>query len=501
MSEKLEGYKLKCKTYLSTIDIHRLRGYGRSIGVARPTAKGKEELIEDIVAILAFELVPIPISKRGAPVKNDAVDEAIPNKLEAIKAECFAGTIMMDLPEYDFEEEYRKVMIASKYNVLRLNDPGKDTAEILSSIHSRGQISFEGEECVLLPLDGSIPEDHIPVPAPLIEEFKLRDGDYIVCNLLEKQGAKKVGKIAAIDNILVACLQDRDRPHFEDCHAQYSKERYKFVANKQHKVALCRTMNWLYPISKGQRCCVVSAPKAGKTKMLLELANAISSQNSEIDVFVLLVDQTPETVAEFRREYGELGLVSTTYEDDADRQVFVADMVLKRAKRFAEFGRDVVIFVDSLSALARAFNDTEASIGGKTLPCGLEVKTLHYLKKYLGTARSLEEGGSITIIGTVNAETGNPMDDIIARELAEFATLKLELNEGLALRRVYPAIDFEKTQAKYNAMIKSEEENQLDATLHNSILPRVGLDGVLNMLKEAPSKVAFMEKIKNFDEK
>jgi transcription termination factor Rho len=137
-------------------------------------------------------------------------------------------------------------------------------------------------------------------------------------------------------------------------------------------------------------------------------------------------------------------------------------------------------------------------MGGKTLPCGLEVKTIHYLKKYFGTARCLEEGGSITIFGSLNVETGNPMDDIIARELSELATLKIELSEELALRRVYPAIQFEKSQGKYNKEIKPNEDFETEILVRNKVLPNIGSEGLLTLLNDSDTKKEFEEKIKTF---
>jgi transcription termination factor Rho len=218
--------------------------------------------------------------------------------------------------------------------------------------------------------------------------------------------------------------------------------------------------------------------------------------NPAAEVMLLLVDQSYEMLSEFHRAFGDLNFLYTTYEDDVDRQVFVADYILKRAKRYAESGKDVVLFVDSLTALAHAFNDTEASMGGKTLPCGLEVKTIHYLKKYFGAARSLEKGGSITIIGALVVDTGDPMDDVLARELFEIATLELVLNSQLATKRIYPAIDFEKSRGKYNTKIKTSEEEECEFLFKNNVLPKLGDIGVIELLSETKTKENFMQTVK-----
>lgn len=490
-SEKIERYKLKCKDYLVTIDIHRLRAYGRSIGVDRPAAKNKEDLIEDILAILAFELAPVERSKRGAPVKNDVVDDRIPAKMAEIKAECFAGDVMIDIPKFDLKKEYnelRKRMGGSSWT-FEVNDPGKGKTGLVSKIISRGQVSYVDGEWLLYRQDGSIPENKIPIPVELVEKHKLRDGDFITCNFYEQGDFQRVEVITSINGVILQCLKE-DRRNFNDCAACYSKERIKLFSQRYSSVAN-KCIDWLVPLSYGQRACVVSTPKAGKTRMILQLAEAVSSLNRGLEVIVLLVDQTHETVGEFRREFGDKGLIYTTYEDDVDRQVYVADWALQRAKRYAEMGKNVVFFIDSLTALARAYNDTEDSMGGKTLPCGLEVKTIHYLKRYFGTARCLEEGGSITMFGSLSIETGNPMDDIIARELSEFSTLKVELSDELAIKRIYPALDVEKTYGKYNEMLKTEAETKMEMLLRNNVLPHVGLEGAFNIFEQAQDKEEF----------
>ena len=493
--ENLEKFKLRCKNYLATIDLHRLRAYGRHIGVERPAAKDKESLIEDIVAILAYELSPVERSKRGAPVKNDAVDPRIPEKIAAIKAECFVNDVMMDLPEFNFEKRYREMKEAQGDGLyLVLNDPAVERDGKVTDVTVRGQVSCMDDEWLLLPLDGSLPEQKVPIPAFVMEQNHLREGDVINCRCREKDDWKKVEVILSINGVGTVML--KDRANFDDCSACYSKE--KIEVNKEGRVGtvLTKAFDWIFPIAYGERGCVISSPKMGKTRLLRNLATVTKTINGSAEVLVLLTDQTHETVNDFRNYFGEDGFAYTTYEDDVDRQIYVAEWILKRAKRYAEMGRPVVLFVDSLSALAKAFNDTEASMGGKTLPCGLEVKTIHYLKKYFGTARCLEEGGSITIIGSVCVDTGNPMDDIIARELSELTTLRIELSDDLALRRIYPAINFEKSQAGYNIEIKDAEGIETEVLLRNKVLPHIGSEGLINLLSEIETKEEFYEKVK-----
>jgi transcription termination factor Rho len=498
MKEKLVQYKLKCKEYLSHLDIHRLRNYGRYIGVSRPAAKAKDVLIEDIVAILAGELPPIPISKRGAPVKNQQVDENIIQKIEEIKAEFFTNDVLMDIPSYDFEKRYEEEQ-KNGMGMLRFADPAEEERGFVNGRILRGQVLFENEEYYLYPEE--CPEDgaFLPIPLELIKQYDLRIGDVISCQYREKNEKKTVAVILTVNDRHVNYLTPRGI--FEECEVRYSQERlHVFKQNKYDKISQ-KYVQWLMPITKGQRVCLVSSPKAGKSKLLLQFAESIVKLNEQAKCFALLVDQSYESIVEFRRIFDKEQLFYTTYEDDADRQVFVADFVLQRAKRLAESGKDVVLFIDSLTSLAHAFNDTEASSGGKTLACGLETKTVRYLKKYFGTARCLQGYGSITIIGTLSVQTGNLADDIIASDLCDLSTTELWLSAEMAMKRIYPALDLLKTRNKQMERTQSETEEALDFLLRKELLPKIGSEGVLELLSNSQTFEDFERAVKEEKDK
>lgn len=492
MKEKMVQFKLRCKTYLSQFDIARLRTYGRLIGVDSPTKKNKEPLIDEIISILSFELAPVEISKRGAPVKNDRVDETIPEGIKQIKDDCFKNDVMIDtdVPEYDFDAEYRKML--QNTNPVRVADPREEARGFVSKIVSRGQIVYIDGEYLLFPLDASEPAKKTPIPPEIVEEGDLREGDVITCHYREKDGRQWVGVLLTVNDVFVQDL--KERAHFDECAACYSQEKIHVFDGKNFNSSTHKYVEWLLPITKGQRACIISAPKAGKTSALKKIVAGAQALNRKVEVLTLLIDQSHETVGEFRKICTSGSLFYSTYEDDADRQVFVADFVLKRAKRFAEMGKDVLLIVDSLSALTRAFNNTDASLGGKMLVCGLENKTIHYVKKYFGSARCLEKGGSITILAAVNVGTGDPADETLARELSELSTMQLYLSNELAIKRVYPAIDFFKGFTKSN----NEEAKEIEFLLRNKILPAVGVEGGLKLLEDAQTEEEFFQAVKTF---
>lgn len=498
MKENMIQFKLRCKAYLSQLDINRLRAYGRSIGVESPTKKNKEELIDEIIAILSGELAPVKQSNRGAPVKNDQVDQRIPAKIEEIKADCFKNDVMIDIPKYDFEAEYQKVLNDDS-RMMRVADPQEEARGFVSKIVSRGQVMLIEGEYYMFPVDCTETQEPTPIPLEIIEAHQLREGDCITCYNREKDGNAKVAVILSVNDVFIDDL--KERRWFDDCGVCHSKDRIAFFKEDKYSTSVPKYIDWLMPITKGQRACIIAPPKAGKTKFLMQLVESAQQLNRDLLILTLLVDQSHETVGEFRRVSKQNSVFYTTYEDEADRQVFVAEFLLKRAKRLAEAGKDVLIAVDSLSALARAFNDTDASSGGKMLACGLETKTVHYIKKYFGSARCLEGGGSITIIGTACANTGDPADDVLVRELSDLATLEVYLSNELAIKRVYPAIDFAKGYYKYSELFKSEIEEEIEFLLRNELLATIGSEGILKLLSESNSFEEFSLKVKKMSKK
>ena len=267
------------------------------------------------------------------------------------------------------------------------------------------------------------------------------------------------------------------RIRFEEGNARYPREKIAFVSQEQSAGVTEKYFDWLFPIGKGQRACVIAPPKSGKTTLLQTLAKAAKANNSGLTVLGLLVDHSPETVNAFRSVLSTDNLVYTTYEETPERQVYAAEFMLKRAKRFVEHGKDVLLVVDSLSALARAFNDTELSSGGKRLPSGLESKTVQYIKRFLGAARCLEEGGSLTILGALSCDTGNPADELICSELSAVANWEIYLDSELAKRRIYPAVvpakqrsvgDADFAKAEVSLLINDTDTETLLSCLQNA---------------------------------
>jgi transcription termination factor Rho len=217
-----------------------------------------------------------------------------------------------------------------------------------------------------------------------------------------------------------------------------------------------RVMNLLTPIGKGQRGLIVSPPRAGKTMLLQNIANAITKNHPEIYLIVLLIDERPEEVTDMKRNVkGEV--ISSTFDEPAYRHVQVAEIVIEKAKRLVECKRDVVILLDSLTRLARAYNQVVPT-SGKILSGGVDSNALHKPKRFFGAARNIEEGGSLTIIATALIDTGSRMDEVIFEEFKGTGNLEIHLDRNLAERRIFPAIDINKSGTRKEELLLTEEE-------------------------------------------
>ena len=476
MIKNKNEFKFACKDFLSGFPLNALRSYGREIGVSNPTKdKKKNILIEEIVLVLSGEVPPQAPSRLGAPVKNDFVD---PRIQEGINRICMMYTENEadDDPNH-LKEQFQK--LKENPHMLVVEDPNARELEKngVPEVYV-GQLETLNGVSVLLPLNCMDSSTKIIVSVEMIRAFDLREGDVISCYAEKRHSVLVATTVLKVNGYPADSLR---RGRFDDCTACYPYQKLNFHDGKNATI-IAKLLQWLIGVGKGQRGLVLAPPKSGKSMLLLEMANLAVKFNKGLTVMTLLIDQAPEAVGQFRKIVEEDNLVYTTYEEDPERQVFVSEFILKRAKRYAESGRDVLLIVDSFNALSRAFNDTDASLGGKVLAGGLESKTLHYLKRYFGTARCLERGGSLTVIGSLSVDTGNPVDDVLGAELSNICNLEICLSDELAKRRIYPALDLLKTRGKGMSQVSGIREEILNAFIRNDYLPVFGIEGLYELL-------------------
>ena len=292
--------------------------------------------------------------------------------------------------------------------------------------------------------------DDIYVSQSQIKLFGLKTGDTVRGNVRPpKEGEKyfpliRVSKINGLNPNLV-----RDRVSFEHLTPLFPQEKFN-LAEKGSSLST-RIIDLFSPLGKGQRGMIVAQPKTGKTMLLKDVANAIAANHPEVYQIVLLIDERPEEVTDMKRNVrGEV--VASTFDEPADKHVKVANIVLEKAKRLVECGHDVVILLDSITRLARAYN-TVAPASGKILSGGIDANALHKPKRFFGAARNIENGGSLTIIATALTETGSKMDEVIFEEFKGTGNMELQLDRNISNRRIYPAIDLIKSSTRRDDLL------------------------------------------------
>lgn len=287
-----------------------------------------------------------------------------------------------------------------------------------------------------------------------IKRFGLRTGDIVSGQVRPPKDTEKyysLLRVQAVSNMNPEAA--RTRKHFDDLTPIYPNEQFVLETTRDNYAA--RMIDLIAPIGKGQRGLIVSPPKAGKTTLLKIIANSITTNYPDVVMIVLLIDERPEEVTDIRRSVDGM-VVSSTFDELPDNHMRVADMVLEMSKRLVESGKDVVVLLDSITRLSRASNLT-VNPSGRTLSGGLDPSALYRPKRFIGAARNIEEGGSLTVIGTALVETGSRMDDAIFEEFKATGNMELVLDRSLAERRLFPAIDIKRSGTRHDELLYDED--------------------------------------------
>jgi transcription termination factor Rho len=336
------------------------------------------------------------------------------------------------------------------------------------------------------------------VSASQVRKFGLRKGDTVSGPIRPPRSKEKFPAITRIDHINGMTVEEaRKRPKFQSLTPLFPDERLRLEIDGQGNHVLARIVDLISPIGKGQRGLIVSPPKAGKTTVLKEIANSITANNPECQLIVVLVDERPEEVTDMQRSVkGEV--IFSTFDRPAEEHTQVADLAIERARRLVEMGGDVVILLDSITRLARAYNlATPAS--GRILSGGVDSTALYPPKRFFGAARNIEEGGSLTILGTALVETGSRMDEVIFEEFKGTGNMELRLDRKLADKRVYPAIDIEASGTRKEELLFNKDELAQVWKLRRVLLalpePAAGLELLIDRLKKTKSNAEFLADI------
>ncbi|WP_206735479.1 transcription termination factor Rho [Roseovarius sp. A46] len=338
--------------------------------------------------------------------------------------------------------------------------------------------------------------DDIYVSPDMIRQFSLRTGDTIEGEIRQPDDTERYFALTSVTQIN---FQDPDRARhkiaFENLTPLYPDERLRMeIEDPTIKDRSARLIDLVAPIGKGQRSLIVAPPRTGKTVLLQNIANSIAKNHPECYLIVLLIDERPEEVTDMQRSVkGEV--ISSTFDEPATRHVAVSDMVIEKAKRLVEHKRDVVILLDSITRLGRAFNTVVPS-SGKVLTGGVDANALQRPKRFFGAARNIEEGGSLTIVATALIETGSRMDEVIFEEFKGTGNSEIVLDRKVADKRVFPAIDILKSGTRKEELLIDKLELQKTFVLRRILNPMGTTDAVeflLGKLKQTKSNAEFFD--------
>lgn len=341
-------------------------------------------------------------------------------------------------------------------------------------------------------------DDDIYVPPVQVRRFKLKTGDFVEGLSREKKDKEKFNALIYVNRVNGDTVENlRNRPDFENLTPIYPRER--LTLERDSKNVSMRIMDLISPVGKGQRGLIVASPKTGKTTLLKNIANSIRKNYPDIHVIVLLIDERPEEVTDMKRSVLGADVVASTFDEMPQNHIRVAEIVIERAKRLVEHKKDVVILVDSITRLSRAYNVT-SPYSGKTLSGGLDPLALNGPKRFFGAARNIEEGGSLTILATALIETGSRMDDVIFEEFKGTGNMEIKLDRSLSEQRVFPAIDLNKSGTRKDELLLTKEElsaiNKIRKQLNSQENKNIA-DQIIKMIKNTKSNQEFVKSINN----
>lgn len=471
---------------LDKLTVNELKDIAKDLEIKGVYKYKKQELIEEIKKVS-----PMHIEKNGVVLREKIVPKSGKNKSEGFNNKNNSNkeeNIPSDKKEMDNKQD------ENKREKLREMINESDTAKgVLEIIENNNYGFLRGKNYLTGP-------DDIYVSPSQIRRFNLQTGDEVEGKVRTPKEGEKFKALLYVQKVNGENPEKavRRRP-FENLTPIYPQERIK-LENSSSDLS-SRLMDIISPIGKGQRGIVVAPPKAGKTTLLKKIAQSISKNHPDMKLIVLLIDERPEEVTDMQRSIdGEV--IYSTFDEEPEHHTKVAYMVLERAKRMVEQGQNVVILLDSLTRLARAYNLT-INPTGRTLSGGLDPGALIMPKKFFGAARNIEEGGSLTILATALVETGSRMDDMIFEEFKGTGNMEVHLNRKLQERRIFPAIDIYKSGTRKEDLLLSDKEYEASFNIRRLLYDDNNTQNVteqlINMLCKTKHNDEFVEIISKID--
>ncbi len=473
-----------------TLSATALRDLAKARGLKGLSGLRKEELIDKML-------------KEDERV---AASESSSDKLEQSKesAADSAGESEGEAKTDENKDDIRKAERKAAYKEMSDESEVAAVREDLSSIDSgkivEGILEVMPDGFGFLRSDNYMPGDNdVYVSPSQIRRFNLKTGDIVRGSTRVKTEREKFSALLYVTNVNSFPPSDaQKRKSFEDLTPIFPDERLR-LERPGGSVAM-RVVDVISPIGKGQRGMIVSQPKAGKTTLLKEIAKSIKINNPEMHLIILLIDERPEEVTDIKEaiEGENVEVIYSTFDETPEHHRRVSEMVIERAKRLVEYGNDVMILLDSITRLARAYNLTVAP-SGRTLSGGLDPAALHMPKRFFGAARNMRNGGSLTILATALVDTGSKMDDVVFEEFKGTGNMELVLDRKLSEKRIFPAIDIVKSGTRREDLLLDEDEQAAVDNMRkafNGMRSDEAVENILNMFAHTKSNKEFVNMVK-----
>ena len=471
---------------LQTLPVAVLKDMAKKQGIKGATALRKAELIEALC--------------RAAGEKEEKSTEPAPEKQESRTAsdvpEKQEGRAASNVAEN--AQSYRNAFRQNRNQNSREDGMERLPEEMDSGVPANGILEVMPDGFGFIRCENFLPgENDVYVSPTQIRRFNLKTGDIISGNRRVKTSNEKFAALLYIKNVNgypVSVLERR--PNFEDLTPIFPNSRLHMETQGKSSTAM-RVLDLLAPIGKGQRGMIVSPPKAGKTTLLKQVAQAVTTNHPDMHMIILLIDERPEEVTDIKESVvGEnVEVIYSTFDELPERHKRVSEMVIERAKRLVEHGRDVIILLDSITRLARAYN-LVVPPSGRTLSGGLDPAALHMPKRFFGAARNMREGGSLTILATALVDTGSRMDDVIYEEFKGTGNMELVLDRKLSEKRIFPAIDILKSGTRRDDLLLSRDEAEAVDIVRkatNSLKPEDSVERILDLFAQTRTNREFVE--------
>lgn len=524
------------KSELEAKSIFEMRALAKEVGISAPTKMNKAELVDMVFKITNGEIEPPQAPRRGRPKKyGDATEQTTSEKPQIAQNLAQPEQILtpspakvevigeISLPKGFERPKYQPTRQFAQQNQKQYSNNGfnqNNYGQKQNNFRNQNQNQVQRDNAIaerkddeeteqiregyleinpdgygfLRVKNGEFNEMDAYVSAMKIKQYGLRRGDYVtsLCKKVQEGRPSAVVSVTTINGI----ESDKvgKRPNFDDLVPIYPDERIRLEVAPREFATRC--IDLVSPIGKGQRGIIVSPPKAGKTTLLKMIASSIATNYPDIELKVLLIDERPEEVTDMQRSIkGEV--VYSTFDELPEHHTKTAEMLLERAKRLVEMGKDVVILLDSLTRLARAYNLTIPPTG-RTLSGGIDPGALHSPKRFFGSARNIENGGSLTIIATALVDTGSRMDDVIFEEFKGTGNMEIHLDRRLSEKRIFPAIDLAKSGTRKEELLLTPSE--LEGTwgirkLLSNADNAEATENLINMIVKTSSNKEFIDQL------